>query len=79
MTSRITKEDEKDMTFIGVIVLYDPPKAGIMEAIESLRKMGVSLKIITGDNRLVASYVNRTVCMSKEQLASGDQSCNIGS
>ncbi len=76
VTSRITKDDEKDMTFIGVIVLYDPPKPGVMDAIESLRKMGVSLKIITGDNRLVASYINRTVCMTKEQLASGDQSCN---
>ena len=76
VTSHISKDDEKDMTFIGVIVLYDPPKPGVMEAIESLRKMGVSLKVITGDNRLVAAYINRTVCMSKEQLESNDQSCN---
>ena len=55
VTSRITKDDEKDMTFVGVIVLFDPPKAGVVEAIDSLRKLGVSMKIITGDNKLVAA------------------------
>jgi Mg2+-importing ATPase len=38
--------------------------------------MGVTLKVITGDNRLVAAYINRTVCMSKEELACNDQSCS---
>ena len=42
VTSRITKDDEKDMTFIGVIVLFDPPKPGVVEAIHSLQKLGIS-------------------------------------
>ncbi len=62
--STISKDDEKDMTFIGIIVLYDPPKPGVIDAIKELRKLGVTLKVITGDNKLVAAYINREVCMA---------------
>ncbi|BAI62051.1 magnesium-transporting P-type ATPase [Methanocella paludicola SANAE] len=60
--ARITKDDERDMTFLGIVVLYDPPKPGILDAIKDLRKMGITLKVITGDNALVASYINRQIC-----------------
>ena len=43
------------MTFLGFLVLADPPKAGIARTIEQLRGLGVALKVITGDNRLVAA------------------------
>ena len=72
VTSRITKDDEKDMTFLGVIVLFDPPKPGVVDAIHTLQKLGVSVKIVTGDNKLVAAYVNRTICMSDERLVGTD-------
>ena len=62
--SHISKDDERDMTFIGIIVLYDPPKPGVIDAIKDLRKLGVTLKVITGDNHLVAAYINREVCMA---------------
>ena len=72
VTSHITKDDEKDMTFLGVIVLFDPPKPGVVEAIHSLQKLGIAMKVVTGDNKLVAAYVNRTVCMSDESLVGTD-------
>ncbi len=50
----INKDDEQQMTFIGFLLLEDPPKAGALDAIAELRQLGVALKIITGDNRLVA-------------------------
>ena len=46
--SPINKEDEKDMTFLGFLTLFDPPKANIADTISILKKLGVSLKIITG-------------------------------
>ena len=55
----ISKDDEAGMTFLGFLVLFDPPKAGIAETIADLKRLGVSLKIITGDNRLVAASVGR--------------------
>ncbi len=72
ITSRISKDDETSMTFIGLIVLYDPPKPGVVDAIHSLQKLGIAMKVVTGDNKLVAAYVNRTVCMSDESLIGTD-------
>lgn len=72
VTSHISKEDEKEMTFLGVIVLYDPPKPGIIDAIKSLNDLGVSLKIITGDNKLVAAYINKQVCIGDGRLFGAD-------
>src|SRR6266704_1603846 len=46
-TSRCTKADETNMTFLGFLVFFDPAKPGIIETINSLKQLGVSLKIIT--------------------------------
>jgi Mg2+-importing ATPase len=56
-----TREDESAMTFLGFLSLYDPPKQGAKQTIENLRKAGVSLKIITGDNALVANSLAKQV------------------
>ena len=45
------------MIFAGFVLLYDPPKEGVVEVIEQLRQNGVALKIITGDNKLVAEFI----------------------
>ena len=55
----ITREQEADMTFLGLLTLFDPPKSGIIETIRELKHLGVSLKIITGDNRLLAANVSQ--------------------
>jgi len=44
----IDKAHEADMTFLGFLVLFDPPKPHITETIASLKKLGVALKIING-------------------------------
>jgi magnesium-transporting ATPase (P-type) len=41
--SRIGKDDEAGMTFLGFLVLFDPPRADTMETIASLKKLGVAL------------------------------------
>lgn len=50
--------DEKEMTLLGFLSFLDPPKASAVSAIEALRRHGTAVKVITGDNELVA----RTVC-----------------
>ena len=62
--SQITKDHEADMTFLGFLVLFDPVKSGIVETITELRRLGISLKIITGDNRLVAAHLSQQVGLS---------------
>lgn len=65
------KEHEIGMTFQGFLVLADPPKAGIVETIGQLRALGVALKMITGDNRLVAAHVGEQVGLRGAKILSG--------
>ena len=49
--------DENNMTFIGFIAFTDPIKETAGESLELLRKAGIKLKILTGDNEIVAGKV----------------------
>lgn len=57
--TKIARNTERDMTFLGILLLADPAKSGAAEAIAELRSMGIELKMITGDNKLVAASVLR--------------------
>lgn len=76
--SLIGKDDESQMTFLGFITLFDPPKEQIAETITSLRNLGVSLKVITGDNRLVAQSLCEKIGLSKTHIITGSEMHNIG-
>ncbi len=64
----INKAYETDMTFLGFVVLFDPPKEGVGDTIKELKQLGVSLKVITGDNRLVAASVSQQVGLAKPRV-----------
>ncbi|VVB74617.1 Copper-exporting P-type ATPase B [Candidatus Tiddalikarchaeum anstoanum] len=53
----ITKSDECRMNFEGFLIFIDPPKKSAKESIMSLKKLGVSIKIITGDSPLVTRKI----------------------
>ncbi len=67
----MSKADEAGMTFLGFIVLFDPPKPHIVETIASLKRLGVALKIITGDNRLVAASVGSQMGLANAKILTG--------
>ena len=71
--SRISKADEADMTFLGFLVLFDPPKPNIIETIGGMKNLGVALKIITGDNHLVAANVSEQMGLSKTKIITGQE------
>ncbi len=56
-----SRADEKDLSFAGFLLFFDPPKAGVEQVIADLAKRGVQLKIITGDNQKVARHVAEAV------------------
>ena len=41
-------------TFIGLIPLYDPPRDDAAKTIKEIEKMGVNVKMVTGDNKAIA-------------------------
>jgi Mg2+-importing ATPase len=52
-------EDERDLTFIGMLVLSDPPKEDAARAISRLESLGIRLKILSGDDPVVTADVCR--------------------
>ena len=58
--------DECDLDLIGYIAFLDPPKETAETAIASLRRHGVAVKVLTGDNELVARKVCADVGLASE-------------
>ena len=73
----INKDDETNMTFLGFLTLFDPPKENIAETIATLKKLGVSLKVITGDNHLVAASISKKMGLSDNKIVTGPQLRNM--
>lgn len=68
---RLKHTDESDLIFCGLLVLSDPPREDIIETLHELNRIGVSLKMITGDNRKVASSIAKQVGVTKPVLLTG--------
>jgi len=66
-------KDEEMMTFLGFLVFFDPLKEGIGQTIHDLKQLGIGLKIITGDNRLVASNVSKQVGLLRDRILTGPE------
>ncbi len=49
--------DESELVFAGFAAFLDPPKASAKAALDALTASGVAVKIVTGDNELVARHV----------------------
>lgn len=69
--SGLQKEDEQDMTFWGMLLLTDPPKEDIVATLQELHQLGISLKIITGDNALVAAHISKLVGLPDPVILTG--------
>ncbi len=73
----ISKEDEKEMILLGFILLEDPLKVGIEDAIKELNDLEIDIKIITGDNRYVAAHVGSKLGISADKILSGPDILNM--
>lgn len=68
---KITRDKESGMIFLGFLVLFDPIKPRITDTIKDLKHLGIYLKVITGDNRLIAENVGRQIGFSKPAILTG--------
>lgn len=66
-------DDECNLTFLGTVIFYDPPKPGIVETLAQLRELGIGLKMITGDNHIVAAAVGRQVGLEHSEVMTGSE------
>ncbi len=56
---RISADDENSLVFLGFYSFVDPLKNTAKEAIQLAKKLGVEIKIITGDSREIAGYIGK--------------------
>ncbi|MDO3642194.1 magnesium-translocating P-type ATPase [Mucilaginibacter sp. L3T2-6] len=70
---KFERDDENKMVFLGFVTFFDPPKAGVASTIANLRDLGVSLKIITGDNALVAKSLAIQIGMHSPKILTGGE------
>jgi Mg2+-importing ATPase len=67
------RADETEMVFEGFLMFFDPLKEDIKETIRSLSALGIATKIISGDNRHVASHVGEAIGLDPNRLLVGQQ------
>ena len=53
----LTAADEHDLHLDGFLIFLDPPKAGAADSLRRLAALGITVKIATGDNAVVAEKV----------------------
>jgi P-type Mg2+ transporter len=68
-----SKEDETNMTFLGYLALFDPPKAGIADTLKELQQLGITPKMITGDSKAVAMSIIQQVGLPEPKALTGSE------
>lgn len=70
---RYDRNDEKDLTFRGFLVFFDPPKPEVQHTIDDLAKLGIHIKVISGDNRYVTAHLAQAVGLDPKSMLAGDE------
>ncbi|XP_009075176.1 PREDICTED: calcium-transporting ATPase type 2C member 2 [Acanthisitta chloris] len=63
------------LTFLGLVGIIDPPRAGVREAVQVLFESGVSVKMVTGDALETATAIGQNIglCNGKLKTMSGEE------
>lgn len=69
--------DESDLTFLGFTAFLDPVKAHVRQALDALEDRHVEIKVITGDNELVAHKICREAGIQIKGIMAGHDLVNL--
>ena len=67
----VTPADERDLTLAGYLVFLDQPKPSAAGSIARLSALGITVKVVTGDNPVVAESVCRTLGLTPGATLTG--------
>ncbi|HME50745.1 MAG TPA: cation-transporting P-type ATPase [Candidatus Lokiarchaeia archaeon] len=70
---------ETDITFLGFVVIQDPPREGVKEAVRACEKAGVTVVMITGDSKETGEAIGRdlTIYEDGETVVEGKEIPNL--
>lgn len=66
-TKRGEKINLNDLNFVGLLIMSDPPREGVKEAIDICQKAGIRIIMITGDNKLTAHNIAEQIGMKHNE------------
>jgi Mg2+-importing ATPase len=72
-----SRDDEADLVLAGFVSFADPVLPDVAEVLRELKRDGVTVKILTGDNELVARHLCRSIAFDDHQIATGDDLARI--
>ncbi len=61
------EELERDMVYVGIMGLVDPPRAEVAAAIDECHRAGIHVAMVTGDHALTAEAVGREIGLAEGQ------------
>lgn len=70
---RYARSDEADMVFWGFLVFHDPVRKGVREVLRSLQQLGVSVRVMTGDNRYVTAHLAEIAGLDPLAMLTGEE------
>jgi ATPase, P-type (transporting), HAD superfamily, subfamily IC len=62
---------EKEMTFLGLVAMIDPPREEVKTAVEMCRNAGIQVIMITGDNQETAKAIGRSIGLFADKQGCG--------
>lgn len=73
--ANVTEETERGVHVVGLIAFADPLKASTRDAVREAKKLGVQVKIITGDAREVGAWVGceAGIISDRSEVITGDE------
>jgi len=72
-STKASADDEAGMTLLGFLTFLDPPKPDIQQTLGALEKLGVSLRLITGDSRPAAAHIAEAIGLDGRHVVTGDE------
>jgi Mg2+-importing ATPase len=65
------RTDEHDLVFLGFLLFLDPPRPDAARTIYELAALGITIKVISGDNRYVTRHVAEAVGLTEPEMLTG--------
>ena len=73
------EEREENLMFLGLVMLWDPPRAEVPEALQRAKAAGIRVVMITGDHPATAKAVGEVIGITTERVVTGSELDQISS
>jgi calcium-translocating P-type ATPase len=70
---RRREEAERELCFVGLVAMFDPPRPQVADAVARCHAAGIRIMVVTGDFGLTAGEIARRVGIDADAVVAGDE------